>query len=207
MDAVAPPPGATHGHTLRTVANPNCVRAPGVQLAANPNARCVLRSDQLGLSHVSSIILRLYLNRKLFGPRHTPYLLHGSAVRHMDAVAPPPGATHGHTLRTVANPNCVRAPGVQLAANPNARCVLRSDQLGLSHVSSITLRLYLNRKLFGPRHTPYLSHGSAVRHTRSTAPPSTPVVLRGPTQPSGLDGGAIGSCVTGQSPITSTQRD
>jgi hypothetical protein len=52
---------------------------------------------------------------------------HGSAVRHMARVALPPGAQQLDTLRAVANKNDPRAPGAQLTANSNARCVLRSD--------------------------------------------------------------------------------
>ena len=71
----------------------------------NPNARCVLRSNELGLNLSASVAVPLDLNREILGPRHTPYLSHGSAVRHMAYVAPPPGAYHGHTFPAVANTN------------------------------------------------------------------------------------------------------
>ena len=99
------------------------------------------------------------------------YLSHGSAVRHMSLVAPPPGAKQVGTLSAVANTNDFFAPGVQRADNSNARCVLRSDQRSVNLASSVTLPLALNGKFFRPRHTPYLSHGSAVRQVAIVAPP------------------------------------
>jgi hypothetical protein len=73
------------------------------------------------------------------------YLSHGSALRHMALVAPPPGANHVHTFPAAANANDPLAPGAQPAANPNARCVLRSDSLRLNFTASSTVRLDLNR--------------------------------------------------------------
>jgi len=83
------------------------------------------------------------------------YLSHGSAVRQMAHVAPPPGAKDVNLFVAVANSNDHRAPGVQLVVNSNARCVLRSNQLSWNFVPSITLPTDLNRSLFRPRHTPY----------------------------------------------------
>jgi hypothetical protein len=68
-------------------------------------------------------------------------------------MAPPPGATSIDFF----------APGALIDVNPNARCVLRSDQRSANNMPSIKLPLVLHRRLLGPRHTPYLSHGSAAR--------------------------------------------
>jgi hypothetical protein len=50
------------------------------------------------------------LNRHFIGPRHTPYLSHGSAVRHMALVAPPPGANQANTFPAMANSIDLRPP-------------------------------------------------------------------------------------------------
>jgi hypothetical protein len=171
MSFVAPPPVANHAHTFPAVANPERLRAPDVQRAVNSNARCVLRSDLLSLNFNSSVTFRRNLNRQFFGPLHTPYLWHGSAVPHLSFVAPPPVANHVSTFPAVANPERLRAPHAQRAVNSNARCVLRSDLLSLNFNSSVTFRRDLNRNSLRPRHTPYLWHGSAVPHLSFVAPP------------------------------------
>jgi hypothetical protein len=86
----------------------------------------------------------------------------GGAVRPMSFVAPPLYANHAYTFPAVANPERLRAPDVQRAASPNARCVLRSDLLSLNSSPSIQFPFDLNRQFFRPLHTPYLSHGSPL---------------------------------------------
>jgi hypothetical protein len=78
----------------------------------------------------------------------TLYLSHGSAVRQMAIVAPPPGAKQVNRLRTVANTKDFCAPAVQRDDNSNARCVLRSDQLGMNLAPSIAMPLALSGKFF-----------------------------------------------------------
>ena len=66
-------------------------------------------------------------------------------------------ATWGQTRQhhaAVADPKNL-PPNAPPAANSNARCVLRSDLLGLSRDPSVTWVFGLNRHFLGPRHTPY----------------------------------------------------
>jgi hypothetical protein len=155
MAFVAPPPGAKHVNSLTAMANRKNLRAPRTQRDENPNARCVLRSDACGVNRIPSITALLDLHQHFFRPRHTPYLSHGSAVRHMAFVAPPPGAKHVNSLTAVANRKNLRAPRTQRDENPNARCVLRSDACGVNRIPSITALLDLHQHFFRPRHTPY----------------------------------------------------
>ena len=145
---VAPPPGAKPVDTFAAVANSNDLLAPGMQKVVDPNARCVLRSGQRSLNSAPSITQPLVGNQN-------------SSDRGTHPTLGPNKSTPSQ--RWLTKTTC--APDSQPAVNPNARCVLRSDLRSVNSVTSITWKFDLNRKFFGPRHTPY--NGRSTRLTKA----------------------------------------
>jgi hypothetical protein len=83
-------------------------------------------------------------------------------------------------------------------ANPNARCVLRSDEQGLNSTTLVKLSLDLNRKFFGPRHTPYFVQFTLQRSQRVV---NIDIRLDCGTQPTNLEATTMYYRLVPQKPI------